>query len=307
MCNRRQRANFKNMFYLIKQLSPRSLFVLSVLFRMVSISVSGQPLQLTAESFPCGPVSLNVICERWGYDTCISDNDEFYCLPCSHEYLTTLCGTHEEIQGCNLYCTQIAVNKEMEKLKSNFSEQQNKLQAHLDIYMKEIYFQKKKTKSLEESLENKDIALQTLAGILALVVLLVVICITSWCIRRKCDTNRYDCENAEITASTPLTREGSHNNLMRVPEGTQLKELNAPSGNIERLAFNDNEEGENNRSDSEQSSYIPGKECPANTVPRVPVTNQDGCNKMAISKNKNDHNHNLFMELQSPINSERAP
>lgn len=61
-----------------------------------------QPAQKQAESFPCG--AKNLMCERWGYVACLYRDEEYLCLPCSHEYLRTLCGTKEEIQGCNRFC-----------------------------------------------------------------------------------------------------------------------------------------------------------------------------------------------------------
>lgn len=83
-------------------LTTRTMSLITMALLICFTTVLCQPLRMQAESFPCG--SKNVMCERWGYDACLLRDGEHMCLPCSHEYLRSLCGTKEEVHGCNLFC-----------------------------------------------------------------------------------------------------------------------------------------------------------------------------------------------------------
>ncbi|XP_060593033.1 uncharacterized protein LOC132747623 [Ruditapes philippinarum] len=114
----------RDMIKVYVSLLPTQRYPLHIFLLMIfAISVSSQPLYLPAETFKCGPDVLNLSCERWGYDACITDGGDSYCMPCNVEYLASLCGTPEEITGCNLYCTQMVVDEEVKRAKVNFTEQ----------------------------------------------------------------------------------------------------------------------------------------------------------------------------------------
>lgn len=71
------------------------LFVLSFF-----VVTDGQRLDKEAEGFSCG----TDYCVRWGYDACVNSSTPPYCFPCNQDQIRDLCGTKNELQGCNLYC-----------------------------------------------------------------------------------------------------------------------------------------------------------------------------------------------------------
>ena len=92
------------MAYIFKQLAwnkPATLLLCLVCYNIMF----AQAAPLPSGRFRCGPDTLNLTCERIGFDACISDNDEYYCMPCNQEFLVTTCGTQDEQPGCNLFCT----------------------------------------------------------------------------------------------------------------------------------------------------------------------------------------------------------
>ncbi|XP_053386717.1 uncharacterized protein LOC123563289 isoform X2 [Mercenaria mercenaria] len=138
-------------------LHTRFQFLLVIFTVLVSLSLaSSQALHLPAERFPCGVSGLT--CERWGYTACVNPDGEFYCLSCDNEYLRTLCGTKEEAQGCNLYCTKKTVDVEKDKIRLEFSKENNDLKANFSgilMYLRSIYL-KENTNS--EDSETEDLA-----------------------------------------------------------------------------------------------------------------------------------------------------
>ncbi|XP_045214337.2 uncharacterized protein LOC123564668 [Mercenaria mercenaria] len=293
MKHQRQYAKKTSIPLLCEQVFRQTLLLYMFYSFMCSLAVSGQPLQQPPEHFTCGPAELNVACERWGYDTCISDNGEFYCLPCSQEYLAKLCSTQEEMEGCNLFCTEKALDKETDKIIANFTEQLTYLQKQAEISKKEANFQAEKIKKLKGHIRNRNIAIYAIITALCIAVGILV-CFIIWCIRQTRGKAKLDEENPETepepSVSAPPAEGNISDNSSENSEETLLKEFRVLPDSQENIEVSDNEEHDLITPEKDKSNVRQEKECPAiNKLRSIPATNTKGNDKLAI-KTK-DHRH----------------
>ncbi|XP_060593044.1 uncharacterized protein LOC132747626 [Ruditapes philippinarum] len=274
------------MFYL--KIIMRNTFLVIISFS----SVNCQSLDLPAERFLCGP--LNLTCYRWGYTACFNPDGEYYCLPCDQEYVSKLCGTKDQLQGCNLYCTAKSLDEERAKMRHLCSEEKEDMQNNFTAILTEERAEEnlpqnqsqqherdmklctKKTRLLEIEIAKRNYL--SLKWSLLLVLIVSFGCAIVWfCWRVKGNKNRVDLDSMEKQTLIQI------NNC--VSEGSKiLDETN--SAFVERWTQTDASEDhiiEDQRTQVE-SNTCSGSGCLGkDLLQNVPPTNdRNGRDKMAI-------------------------
>ncbi|XP_045214341.2 uncharacterized protein LOC123564670 [Mercenaria mercenaria] len=314
-------------FDLIYVFSGRTRFLVIFIFSISPSLVHSQPLHLPAERFPCG--SSNLTCQRWGYTACVKPDGEYYCLPCDHEYLRTLCGTKEEVQGCNLYCTENKVNIEIKKLQSDFFRQTKDIKSNFTTILADVqedFFKKlrdreaklkicqtdrdlyiNRTKSLEKELSKEGYftkCLKWILGGLASSYVAAGVCLVIWCLKcRKRDKTSADIETPEQLV--PLKQVASNRSVSEWSEESEVKkEVPCPIVlDNATQSENDNVNASSKGKESEQLTDEQNNKCVNNgcstkaMFQNVPPASENGFDKMAIQR----QDHDCTLNKQAPI------
>ncbi|XP_045214338.2 uncharacterized protein LOC123564669 [Mercenaria mercenaria] len=318
-CTCAQYTKSTNTFDIKDELSGQSRLLVVFIFIASLSYVYCQPLHLPPERFQCG--SSNLTCERWGYTACVRPDGEFYCLPCGHEYLRTLCGTKEEVQGCNLYCTEETVNREKKRLQSDFSLQKKNMnknftrklaeiqsdffkkligqQAKLELSQKDRDLHVNRTKSLAIELDKKGndakslkLTLYLVIGGFALSHVALGVCWGIWCRNcRKRDKTSADSETSEksnlLFNGESVIELGSEAKIKQQVPVTDIRDnaTKTESDNVNK----DSKGHETDQRTVEQNDKCGENDCPTKAkFQMVCPTSENGFHKMAIQRQDMD-------------------
>lgn len=190
-----------------------------VLFILSLFDVTdGQRLDKEAEGFSCG----TDYCVRWGYDACVNSSTPPYCLPCNQDQIRDLCGTKNELQGCNLYCADYLMLPLIESLTAKL------LEAQQD----------------NKHLHNSWIIYRAVSIVLGLTSALLFLIVISLCLARRWRKPAKDTKS-QYYDGTSVTTETSP--MMKVPLSTESNQANQTDVKITDHVSQNNKETNANR------------------------------------------------------------